>query len=231
MLSLKRHRLTLFALLLLAIGISSVYAAQTVTDRVEIDNDNIDSAINAGDLFGYQIVAIGDLDSDGVIDLATIKFSDDSNETDVGSVLILFMNNDGSVDTTKEIVMDGTSAGLNGCIANDSTNRDTGSLEQLAFVGDLDGDGEPTLALGANSNDHPIANSGAVYMLELNSDGTVDNCVLITEDSNGFDPAIGVYRQSGEGQAANFGWPVIATDLNGDGQNELIVGATSDDVM
>jgi len=231
MLSFKDHMLTLIALIVITISISfvAVYAAQTVTDRIEIDNDNIADDINAGDLFGYQIEAIGDLDSDGVIDLATIKFSDDSNEANVGSVLILFMNNDGSVKSTKEIVMDGTSAGLNGCIANDSTNRDTGSLEQLAFVGDLDGDGEPTIALGANSNDHPIANSGAVYMLELNSDGTVDNCVLITEDSNGFDPAIGVYRQSGEGQAANFGWPVIATDLNGDGQNELIVGATSDD--
>lgn len=227
--SLKDHKLILITVILIASSVSTVYAAQTVTDRVEIDNDNIAAAINAGDLFGYQIEAIGDLDSDGVIDLATIKFSDDSNEANVGSVLILFMNNDGSVKSTNEIVMDGTAAGLNGCIANDSTNRDNGSLEQLAFVGDLDGDGEPTLALGANSNDHPIANSGAVYMLELNSDGTVDNCVLITEDSNGFDPGAGVYRQSGEGQAANFGWPVIATDLNGDGQNELIVGATSND--
>jgi len=224
-----RHANKLALVLLITVSVIGAYAAQTVSDRIEIDNDDIDSAINAGDLFGYQIIAITDIDSNGTIDLAVIKFSDDSNEANVGSVLILFMDSDGSVASTNEIVMDGTAGGLNGCIANDSTNRDTGSLEQLAFVGDLDGDDEVTIALGANSNDHPIANSGAVYMLELNSDGTVDNCVLITEDSNGFDPGAGVYRQSGEGQAANFGWPVIATDLNGDGQNELIVGATSDD--
>jgi hypothetical protein len=60
-------------------------------------------------------------------------------------------------------------------------------------------------------------------MLELNSDGTVDNCVpIFPENGNGFNPADGVYLQDA---AANFGWPLIATDLNGDGRNELIVGA------
>ncbi len=215
----------------------TAYAAQTVTDRLEIDNDDIAAAVDFNNMLGYQIEAIGDLDGDGVVDLATIKFGydgvagDDSSTTnDFGSVLILFMNADGTVDSTNEIVMDATAAGLNGCIVGDGTNRDNGSLEQLAFVGDLDGDGEPTIALGANSNNHDtgsgvVADAGAVYMLELNDDGTVDNCVLITEDSSGFAPADGVYIQDG---IANFGWPVIATDLNGDGQKELLVGANSE---
>jgi len=225
----------------------SAYAAQTVSDRLEIDNDDIPAAVDFNNLLGYQIEAIGDLDNDGVVDLAALKFGydgfagdtvgdtggDPNNEDDFGSVLILFMNSDGSVKGTNNIVMDATAAGLNGCITGDAypgTNRDFGSLEQMAFVGDLDGDDEPTLAIGANSNDHDtgsgiVANSGAVYMLELNSDGTVDNCVLITEDSGGFAPVDGVYIQDG---IANFGWPVIATDLNGDGQNELLVGANSE---
>ncbi len=212
----------------------SAFAAQSITDRIEIDADNIPSDIAAGDMFGYEIESIGDLDNDGVVDLAVIKFSADLliPDDDFGSILIMFMNSDGSVKGTNEIVMDATAAGIGAsCIVGDGTNRDNGSLEQLAFVGDLDptdGEYKPILALGANSNDHPIANSGAVYMLELNSDGTVDNCVLITEDSNGFDPAIGEYRTSGEGQAAFFGWPLIATDLDGDGQNELLVGASND---
>ena len=220
--------------LVLTVTFSAVYAAQTITDRIEIDNDDANITLDNGDLFGYQIEAIGDLDGDGVIDLATIKFSDDSNEANVGSILILFMNNDGSVRSTNEIVMDGTANGLNGCIANNSDNRDFGSIEQLAFVGDLDGDGLPTIALGANSNDHDVdgaggngivVDTGAVYMLELKTNGKVDNCKLITEDNGGFAPADGVYIQDG---VANFGWPVIATDLNGDGKNELIVGANSE---
>jgi len=212
---------------------SDAFAANTVNDRKSINSDDFLSPpdLANGDLFGYQIEAIGDLDGDGVTDLASIKFSDDSGDGDAGSIMILFMNLDGSVKSANEITMeDNLTNGIgNVCLPNVGSNRDDGTLEQMAFVGDLNGDGKPTLALGANSNDHPIANSGAVYMLELNSNGTVDNCVLITEDSGGFDPGAGVYRQSAEGQAANFGWPVIATDLDGDGQKELIVGATSDD--
>jgi len=221
-----KYKLLIISLIAITLG-TVAYAAQTVNDRVEIDNDDGNITLDNGDLFGYQIEAIGDLDNDGVIDLATIKFSDDTGEANVGSILILFMNENGSVKGTNEIIMDNTAGNLAGCLGAASLNRDNGSLEQLAFVGDLDNDGEPTLALGANSNDHytgggVIVDSGAVYMLELNSDGTVDNCVLITEDNGGFAPADGVYLQNA---AANFGWPLIATDLNGDGQNELIVGA------
>jgi len=175
-------KLALILLIAFSVTTLSVYAIQTVTDRIEIDADDIPTAIAAGDLFGYQIVSIGNLDGLGAVDLAVINFEDSDIETDVGSILILFMNTDGSVASTNEIDMDGTASGLNGCIANDSTNRDTSSLEQLAFVGDLDNDGEPTIALGANSNDHPIANSVAVYMLELNSDGTVDNCIKFLQN-------------------------------------------------
>ena len=222
-------------IILITVSIASVaYAAQTVNDRIEVDNDDGNLTVNADDAFGYQIEAIGDLDSDGVIDLAVLSFEDDTEATDLGAIIILFMNADGTVKGTNEIRMDETAAGLNnaGCLIGDGTNRDDQSLESMAFVGDLDGDGEPTIALGANSNNHDvdgggaggvIANSGAVYMLELNADGTVDNCVLIVpENGNGFNPADGVYIQDG---VANLGWPVIATDLNGDGRNELIVGA------
>jgi len=50
-----------------------VYAAQTVSDRTEIDNDDANVTLLAGDLFGYQIVEIGNLDSLAAVDLAVIK--------------------------------------------------------------------------------------------------------------------------------------------------------------
>ena len=212
---------------------SDAFAAQTVNDRKIINSASISGDLLDGDLFGYQIEAIGDLDSDGVIDLATIKFSDDSGSiVNLGSILILFMNSDGTVDSTNEITMEGqlTTGIGNKCLDNESTNVDSGSIEQLAFIGDLDGDDLPTIALGANSNNHGgITDSGIVYMLELTTAGKVDNCFPIVPNNStrttGFDPAAGAYRES---DAANFGWPLIATDLNGDGQNELLVGANSE---
>ena len=62
----------LLIICLFAITIGTVaYGAQTVNDRLEIDDDSggIAAAINADDFFGYQIEAIGDLDSDGDVDL------------------------------------------------------------------------------------------------------------------------------------------------------------------
>ena len=218
---------------LLLFSIPFAFADQPINSRVEIDNDDLPSDVVADDLFGYQVAKLNDLDGDGVTDLAVTKFSDDSAEADVGSILIMFMNSDGSVKSTNEITQDGTAGNIDSdCIAPDSTNRETTTLEQLAFVGDLDGDGEPTLAVGAADNEYPLTandNTGAIYMLELNTNGTVDNCFLIIPNNathtSGFAPGNGVYR---EGSGAFLGWPLIATDLNGDGQNELIAGATNE---
>ncbi len=221
---------------------SDAFAANTVNDRKSINSDDflIPPDLANEDLFGYQVEAIGDLDGDGVIDLATIKFGDDSgitldpaNNDNAGSIMILFMNSDGSVKSANEITMeDNLTNGIGNVCLDDAANQvDNGSLEQLAFVGDLDGDEKPTLALGANSNDHGATDTGAVYMLELNDDGTVDNCFRIVPNTStrttGFDPPDSQYRLISE--SAFFGWPLIATDLNGDGQNELIVGASSND--
>ena len=202
------------------------FAALSIIDRVEIDDDNIPADIDADDLFGYYIENIDDLDGDGVKDLATIKYENDYPGEDLGSILIMFMNSDGSVKDTNEIVMDTSSSGIGAsCIAGDGSNSDKTALEQMAFVGDLDGDGKPTLALGAAGHKHPNSNDGAIYMLELNNDGTVDSCLRIIPGENGFSPDSGVYREAG---GAYLGWPLIATDLNGDDQNELIVGATNE---
>ena len=222
--------LLLLPLFLIFTIINPVFAEQPINDRIEIDDDDISADIAADDLFGYQIESIGDLDGDAVTDLAVTKFRDDSGETNAGSVLILFMNSDGSVKSTNEIVQDGTAGNIDSdCMAPDSTNRETTTLEQLAFIGDLDGDGEPTLAVGAADNEYGGVNTGAIYNLELNSDGTVDNCFLIIPNNgthtSGFAPSNGVYQ---EGTGAFLGWPLIATDLNGDGQNELLAGATNE---
>lgn len=220
------------AILISLISVNDVFAELTISDRIKIDNDDTSLDIADGDLFGYVIENIGDLDGDGIIDLATIKFEDDSGETDAGSILILFMNADGSVKSTNEITQDTTASGIgSSCIAGDSTNRDNRTLEQLAFVGDLDGDNKPTLAVGAPSNDYGATDTGAVYMLELNSDGTVDNCFLIIPNNpthtSGFAPDSNLYIETPG--SAFFGWPLIAIDLGENGQKELLVGASSED--
>ena len=55
-------------------------------------------------------VAIGDLDGDGVTDLAAGARGDDNGGTDRGAVHVMFMNGNGTVKGTVEI-NDGTTNG------------------------------------------------------------------------------------------------------------------------
>jgi hypothetical protein len=63
--------------------------------------------IDPGDGFGRAVAGIGDLDGDGVIDLAVGAPFDDDSGPDAGAVYILHMLSDGSIKEVRKIV-DGT---------------------------------------------------------------------------------------------------------------------------
>ena len=69
------------------------------TTPLELDNN---------DRFGVSVANIGDLDGDGVNDLAVGAYYDDTNGRNKGAVHIMYMNTDGSVKSTVEINDDTT---------------------------------------------------------------------------------------------------------------------------
>ena len=86
------------------------------------------------DLFGWSAASLGDLDGDGVQDLAAGALLDDDGGTDRGSVRVLFLNTDGTVKGHQKI--------------SDSEGNFTGVLDDNDYFGasvaglaDLDGDG------------------------------------------------------------------------------------------
>ena len=109
----------IIAVLVLTVTFSAVYAAQTITDRVEIDNDDISADIAAGDQFGYVIEAIGDLDGDGKNELIVGANSESNLQTDLW---VLFLNNDGSVASHPATPVSGLTIGI------DSNNFIDGGL-------------------------------------------------------------------------------------------------------
>ncbi len=165
------------------------------------------------DRFGRSVASLGDLDGDGVGDLAVGAWFDDDGGLDRGAVWILFLNPDGTVNWHQKI---SSTAGCGPPLGNDDRFG-----RSLASLGDLDGDGVGDLAVGAPRDDDGGTNRGAVWILFLNPDGTVKSHQKISSTAGG-----GPRLENGD----RFGASVASLgDHDGDGIGDLAVGAMFDD--
>jgi hypothetical protein len=171
--------------------------------------------VDDGDGFSAAVAALGDLDGDGVPDLALGAPGDDDGGPGHGAVWILFLANDGSVASHTKI--SASSGGLMGRLANN-----VGFGHSVACAGDVDGDGVPDLAVGSPRDGDGGPKHGAVWLLFLNTDGTVKAEQKISETAGGFTGTLGNGDEFGRSVAS-------AGDVDGDGVPDLAVGALNDD--
>lgn len=202
----------IFALL----GCTQTYSIEVAsTQKISATTGNFTDSLDAGDQFGTAITTIGDLELDGVIDLAIGAPYDDDNGTDRGAIWILFMDNNGLVDVSQKI--------------SDSEGNFTDGLadgDRFGFavttMSDLNMDGILDLAVGAPLDDNGGTDRGAVWILFLNADGTVRLTQKISAQVGGFTGILDDNDQFGS-TLANIG------DLNNDGVTDLAVGVQYDD--
>lgn len=133
--------------------------------KIENGSGGLVADLDAGDRFGRDHDAIGDVNGDGVIDYVIGARSDDDGGIDTGAVYILFMNNDGSVLSNQKI------STLEGGF-NDPLNAGNFFGYGVAGIGDYNGDGIPDIAVSAT-----IPPNNSLYIIHLNEDGTVKSYV------------------------------------------------------
>jgi len=186
----------------------------SIKSTVEI-NDSTENGpvLSDADTYGFSIANIGDLNNDGIQDLAVGAQYDDAGGTDRGTVHIHFMNRDGSVKSTVEI--NDTTANGPDLLDNDFYGR------SVSNIGDLDSDGTQDLAVGARGDDNGGSSRGAVHIHFMNKDGSIKSTVEIN-DSTENGPVLSDTDTYGF-SIANIG------DLNNDGIQDVAVGGNLDD--
>jgi hypothetical protein len=183
--------------------------------QVSASNGNFNGILQDDDLFGSAVAIIGDLEADGVVDLAAGAPGTDDGGSDRGAVWILFMNRDGTVDLEQKI--SATDGKFNGTLQDgDEFGR------AVTGIGDLNGDAILDIAVGAPGDDDGGTDRGAVWILFLNQDGTVRSEAKISEKDGNFRGALDDGDDFGAALA-------VLGDLDGDGVADLAVGAPGDD--
>ncbi len=170
-------------------------------------------AFGGGDLLGVSMAAVGDLNDDGVPDLAVSAAA--AGSVGEGELRIIYLDRLGNAISVVTIDDTDLSATLE---AGDRFGLG------IAPLGDIDGDGIDDLVAGAWGDDDLGSDAGAVYVLLLDANEQVTHDFKIT--------TLGTGNAGSPTLAANdhFGFAVTGVgDLDGNGTVDIAVGADGDD--
>ncbi len=180
-----------------------------------------------GDYAGWSVSSAGDIDGDGFDDLIVGAPHGDDGATDAGEAYVVFGAESGfGVDVGGRQVIDlttltpGQGFVIQGVALNDAAG------DSVASAGDVNGDGYDDLIVGAPLNNDGGSSAGQAYVLfgtasgfgsDVGGRNVVDLASLAEAD--GF-----VIQGGAVGDQAAFAVS-SAGDVNGDGFDDLIVGA------
>ncbi|MAT89735.1 MAG: hypothetical protein CMC35_03500 [Flavobacteriaceae bacterium] len=177
-------------------------------------SSDFESELENEDWFGHSVEGIGDLDGDGVADIAIGANQDDDGGFNKGAIYIAFLNEDTTIKDVQKI------SDTEGNFTADLLDWDYFG-RSIAYLGDLNDDGLVEIAVSAEYDNEAGHRYGGIYIISLESNGTVASYQKINEIHGNFTGDLDVWDVFGS-DIENIG------DLNGDGTIDIAVGARRD---
>ncbi len=197
-------------------GDSDVISAIALSDVANGDGGFVIKGISASDYAGWDVSDAGDVNGDGTNDIIISAPYDDPNGSRSGAAFVVF----GKAGPTP-VELSNVEAGVGGFVTN-GVSADDMLGRSVSSAGDVNGDGLDDLIIGAQYDDPNGSASGAAFVVFGKADSTAVELSNVEAGTGGF-------VINGDTSYDLLGVSVSAAgDVNGDGLDDLIVGAKDD---
>ncbi|WP_019506185.1 FG-GAP repeat protein [Pleurocapsa sp. PCC 7319] len=200
-------------------GSSDGFAASLDLTALDGSNGFVITGIDSNDNLGHSVSSAGDVNGDGIDDLiiGAPNAGSSGNYSDQGEAYVVFGNGDDFAASLNLADLDGS----NGFVITGIDDYDNLG-RSVSGAGDINGDGVDDLIIGAPDagSSGNYSDEGEAYIIFGSSDGFAANLDLANlEDIDGL-------LITGIDDYDDFGSSVSgAGDINGDGVDDLIIGA------